>query len=428
MESSAQPTPQRLTAQDCRTLALASFGGALEFYDFVIFAFFAVIIGERFFPSELPEWLRQLQTFGLFAAGYLARPLGGIILAHFGDMLGRKKMFNLSILLMSIPTALMGILPDYTSIGSAAPLILLLLRLLQGAAIGGEVPGAWVFVAEHVPKQRIGVACGLLTAGLTVGIMLGSLMTQALMQYFSPEQLSHYGWRIAFLVGGIFGLVGLVLRRWLHETPVFKTMQHEQRLSTQLPIKTLLTTARSPLFRCVLMTWILSAGIVVLILMAPALMQQWFAIPSALSLQANFVATVSLLVGCVIGGMCADFFGAVRSFTIGLLLLVITTLGLFYTLTYTPHHLYIAYSATGLALGVLGIIPGVMVRSFPAAIRFSGLSTAYNLGYAIFGGLTPLIVSLVMPISRFFPLFYLLLLCVLGFVISIGLRRNGKLM
>ena len=135
-----------LNRQDFKTLALAALGGALEFYDFIIFVFFTVVIGELFFPPDMPDWLKQVQTFGIFAAGYLARPLGGIIMAHFGDLLGRKRMFTLSIILMALPTLAMGLLPTYATLGIAAPVALLALRILQGAAIGGEVPGAWVFV------------------------------------------------------------------------------------------------------------------------------------------------------------------------------------------------------------------------------------------------------------------------------------------
>ena len=109
-----------LNRQDYKTLSLAALGGALEFYDFIIFVFFAVVIGELFFPADIPEWLRQFQTFGIFAAGYLARPLGGIIMAHFGDLIGRKRMFTLSIILMALPTLLIGLLPTYASLGIAA--------------------------------------------------------------------------------------------------------------------------------------------------------------------------------------------------------------------------------------------------------------------------------------------------------------------
>src|SRR5262249_51149803 len=135
-------------ASPLRMLWLASLGGALEFYDFIIFAFFAGAIGKVFFAAGVAGGGRQLQTFGVFAAGYLARPLGGIVIAHFGDTRGRKRMFTLSVGLMAVPTLLIGLLPTYASIGVAAPLLLLALRVLQGIAIGGEAPGGWVFGAE----------------------------------------------------------------------------------------------------------------------------------------------------------------------------------------------------------------------------------------------------------------------------------------
>jgi MFS family permease len=138
------------------------------------------VVGKLFFPADMPEWLRLMQTFGIFAAGYLARPLGGIVMAHFGDLLGRKKMFTLSIFMMAVPTLIMGLLPTYAQIGMWAPILLLLMRVIQGAAIGGEVPGAWVFVSEHVPQRHIGYACGTLTSGLTAGILLGSLVATAI--------------------------------------------------------------------------------------------------------------------------------------------------------------------------------------------------------------------------------------------------------
>lgn len=222
---------RRLNHQDYKTLALAALGGALEFYDFIIFVFFAAVVGALFFPPDMPEWLRLVQTFGIFAAGYLARPLGGIIMAHFGDRIGRKRMFSLSILLMALPTLAMGMLPTYQTIGIAAPLLLLLMRVLQGAAIGGEVPGAWVFVAEHVPPQRIGFACGVLTSGLTSGILLGSLVATWLNSWLTPQEVLAGGWRIPFFLGGLFGLMAMYLRRWLHETPVFLAMQARRALA-----------------------------------------------------------------------------------------------------------------------------------------------------------------------------------------------------
>lgn len=226
--ASETPSARPLTRSDYKTLSLSALGGALEFYDFIIFVFFAAVVGKLFFPAEMPEWLRQLQTFGIFAAGYLARPLGGIVMAHFGDLLGRKRMFTLSIFLMAVPTLVMGLLPTYEQIGIWAPLLLLMMRVVQGAAIGGEVPGAWVFVSEHVPARHVGYACGTLTSGLTAGILLGSLMATLINTVFSAAEVLDWAWRLPFLVGGVFGLLAMYLRRWLHETPVFAEMQQPQ--------------------------------------------------------------------------------------------------------------------------------------------------------------------------------------------------------
>lgn len=171
----SQPVARPLNRQDYKTLGLSSLGGTLEFYDFVIFVFYAKIISQLFFPSG-NQFLALMATLGLFAAGYLARPLGGIIMAHYGDKIGRKRMFSLSIFMMALPTLVIGSLPTYATIGIAAPLLLLLMRIMQGAAIGGEMPGAWVFIAEHMPKQRYGLAIGTLTSGITGGILLGSII------------------------------------------------------------------------------------------------------------------------------------------------------------------------------------------------------------------------------------------------------------
>src|SRR5471032_1724888 len=291
-----------LNRADYRTLSLAALGGALEFYDFVIYVFLAPVIGRLFFPADMPDWLRLLQTFGIFAAGYLARPLGGIVMAHFGDLLGRKRMFTISILLMAVPTLLMGMLPTYATIGIASPILLLLLRVLQGAAVGGEVPGAWVFVAEHVPARRIGYACGTLTAGLTVGIMLGSLVATGINSLYTPAQVLDYGWRLPFLLGGVFGLVAMYLRRWLHETPVFVELQQRKALAAELPIKTVLREHKHAVIVSMMLTWLLSAAIVVVILMTPALLQKLYHFDARTALEANVAATIALALGCIVAG------------------------------------------------------------------------------------------------------------------------------
>lgn len=422
--SSAAPTARPLNRSDYKTLSLSALGGALEFYDFIIFVFFTAVLSKLFFPADMPEWLRQLQTFGIFAAGYLARPLGGIILAHFGDLLGRKRMFTLSIFLMAVPTLLMGLLPTYAQIGIWAPLALLALRVVQGAAIGGEVPGAWVFVAEHVPPRHIGFACSTLTAGLTVGILLGSLTASLINRVFSPEELAAYAWRIPFLVGGLFGLIAMYLRRWLHETPVFAEMQLRQTLAAELPLKTVVREHRPAVILCMLLTWVLSAGIVVVILMTPTLLQTLHGFKPAEALQANSLAIVCLSLGCVIAGWTADRIGAGRVFVGGGLLLLLSSWTFYTSLASHPELLLPLYALAGLCVGMIGAIPLVMVSAFPALVRFSGLSFSYNLAYAIFGGLTPILVSLLLKWSPLGPAYYVGALSLLFMLIGGWLWRR----
>ncbi|MEQ1556159.1 MAG: MFS transporter, partial [Gallionella sp.] len=374
--------------------------------------------------ADMPEWLRQLQTFGIFAAGYLARPLGGIVMAHFGDLLGRKKMFTLSILLMSVPTFAIGLLPTYAVIGIWAPILLLALRVMQGAAIGGEVPGAWVFVSEHVPPRHVGFACGTLTAGLTGGILLGSLVATAVNRSYSPAELLSEGWRVPFIIGGIFGFVSVWLRQYLHETPVFKELQARAALAAELPLKQVIRAHRPAIALTMLLTWLLSAAIVVMILMTPTLLQKLFAIPAATALQANSVAIVFLSIGCVVFGALADRFGAGRVLMLGCVMLGFTSLLLYQQMRVAPENLYMLYALCGFFVGVIGIVPSVAVQAFPPVVRFSGLSFSYNVAYAIFGGLTPILISLALPFDALAPAHYVLALSALGVGIGALLWRQ----
>jgi len=428
LATTADPATRALTRADAKTLTLAALGGALEFYDFIIFVFFTAVIGQLFFPPDTPDWLRQLQAFGLFAAGYLARPLGGIVMAHFGDRSGRKRMFTLSVFLMAIPTLLIGLLPTYASIGYAAPLALLVLRMLQGAAVGGEVPGAWTFVAEHVPERRVGFACGTLTAGLTVGILLGSLIATWINTTWSPAEVQAFAWRIPFLVGGVFGFFAVFLRRLLAETPVFEAMRRRAELVKGLPLRVVLAGHRRAVVVSMLLTWVLTAAIVVVILMTPTLIQKLFGIVAADALAANSIATLCLSIGCIVFGALADRFGAARTLMVGCAALLIATYALYLGLARAPQHLHTLYAIAGFCVGVVGVIPTVLVRAFPAGVRFSGISFAYNVAYAIFGGLTPLFVTLLMKNQPLAPAHYVAALCGVGIVTAawVGATRTAS--
>ena len=413
MQATHDRSDLTLSRMEIRALALASLGGTLEFYDFVVFVFFTTAIGKLFFAASLPDWVRQFQTFGIFAAGYLARPLGGIVMGHFGDTRGRKRMFTLSVLLMAIPTLIIGLLPTYQSIGVAAPLLLLTMRIMQGIAIGGEAPGGWVFVAEHARHGRSGFAIGLLTCGLSSGILLGSIVATGLNLAYTPAQIVGNGiWRVPFVLGGVFGFIAMFLRRWLEETPVFEELRARAAISKDLPVRAVLARHRRAILASVISTWTLTAAIVVVILMSPTLLQKLFAVAPRDAQMANLAGTLALCISNVVVGTAIDRFGIRLVAIPSLLLLIASTYGLY--LGAPSSALIPLYALAGIGAGAITVTPVLMVRAFPSAIRFSGVSFSYNTAYAIFGGITPLLVSWMVHYNRFSPAHYVAAISILG--------------
>ncbi|MBB6185950.1 MFS transporter [Rhodanobacter sp. MP7CTX1] len=425
--SNSRLSERALDRRDVRTLALAALGGALEFYDFVVFVFFTIPLGHLFFPKDTPTWLGQLQLYGIFAAGYLARPLGGVVMAHYGDTLGRKKMFTLSVFLMALPTLGIGLLPVYAQIGMLAPLLLLLLRIVQGIAVGGEVPGAWVFVAEHVPPQRIGFACASLTSGLTVGILIGSLVAAAINRGLAPAEVLAWGWRLPFLVGGVFGFFAVWLRRWLSETPVFEAMHARRELVSGLPLKQVLQRHLPSVLLSMSVTWMLTAAIVVIILLTPSRVQLDFHIEPTRAFLGNSVASFALGLGCLFYGWLADRLGYARTLLLGAIGLLLGSYALYLDLQAGAAHFVALYALAGFSVGVVGVVPALMVVAFPPAVRFSGLSFSYNIAYALFGGLTPPLIGLL--VQRFgvlAPAHYVAMTALIGIGAAIWSMRRSR--
>lgn len=427
MSPTTTPAAARpLNGQDYRTLGLSALGGALEFYDFIIFVFFATVIGHLFFPPEMPDWLVMIQTFGIFAAGYLVRPLGGIVLAHYGDRYGRKRVFAFSILLMALSTLGMALMPTYATIGVAAPILLIILRMLQGAAIGGEVPGAWTFVAEHVPFRRVGLACGFLTSGLSFGIMLGSLIAFAINSLFSPEDVAGYAWRIPFLLGGIFGLIAVYLRRWLEETPIFTEMKKSKSLTDKLPLGLVLKHHMRGVIISALLTWVLSAAIVVTTLMTATFLQKLYGYTPTQALAGTSFGTLFLIFGVIIAGALIDRVGSGIFFMGASVFFGIATFTFYSYAGTSLETMFVLYGVMGLSVGMAGAVPYVMVRAFPASVRFSGLSFAYNVSYAVFGGLTPIAVTTALAVNPMAHAWYLVFIAVLAFAIGLYLYLRGS--
>jgi len=408
-----------------RITGIVSLGGCLEFYDFAIFVFFADVIGQLFFPVGTPGWVRIVQTWGLFAAGYLFRPLGGVVLAHFGDLFGRKRVFAFSLLLMASSTLGVGLLPTYETIGPIAPFLLLLLRVLQGIAIGGEVPGAWTFVAEHAPQRNVGWACGLVCGGLTFGILLASSVTALLSSVMTADSLEMFGWRLPFLLGGIFGLAGMKLRRMLNETPVFTALRAQRMLVPELPLRVVLQSEGCGIVRSMLATWILSS-VVVSTLMMPMILQNTYGFGKEEALVAASVSTLFLAFGVIFAGRLLDMVGAARFFLFSVGLLLVGDFAYLGMAGANTTELYFLCAVVGMSGGVTAGAPYVMVASFPARVRYTGVSFAYNTSYAFFGGVTPLLITSIAPMGVAAYVLYYVMLSFSAALVAINLLQRDK--
>ena len=206
-----------------RIVAAGIVGNILEWYDFAVYGYFASVIGHLFFPSADPS-ISLIAAFGAFAAGFLVRPLGGLVFGRIGDLMGRKTALTLSVLAMAVPTVLIGLLPTYELIGIAAPIAIVILRIIQGLSVGGEYTTSLVFLAEHAPKGRRALNASWGIWGASAGILLGSGVGSIVTSVVDSADLLEWGWRIPFLLGGLVALNGYLIRHALHvEPPVIVT-------------------------------------------------------------------------------------------------------------------------------------------------------------------------------------------------------------
>ena len=368
-----------------KTIFYSAIGGVLEFYDFIIFAIFANAITKSFFPAN--NYIAGLfLTFSIFAIGYLARPIGGIIFGHFGDKYGRKKTFTYSIILMAISTICVTFVPTYEQIGILAPIILTLLRLFQGISIGGEIPGAITFISETVPKIKT-FACSVVFFGLVLGIILGQLMHIFLSNIFNSNELMLYGWRIAFLIGGIFGIWGFFLRKKLVETPLFAQIE---KVKVKIPIVTIFKDHSLTIFYGWALMGLVSAGIMVLFLIMPAY-SKLIDLPKSDVFIINTLILFIVMIACTFFGYIGDKVSKT------LIILISCIIGLIFIFTIFKNFVsgdfsFIAYSifAVFVYSPLVGIIPSILAESFPPEVRYSGVGIVYNLSFATTGGLAPM--------------------------------------
>ncbi|EAH8151803.1 MHS family MFS transporter [Campylobacter lari] len=391
----------------------ASLGGILEFYDFVLFIFFASVFAKIFFPQNDNFW-PLIYTYIAFGAGYLARPFGAVVLAHFADIKGRKNVFYISMLLMVVPSFILAFLPTYESIGLFATFMLFIIRIAQGLAIGAEVSGAWIFVSEFVSKKRLGLALGFISATLTLGLLLGNLATLAVYAYFDKEEVESFAWRIPFFIGGFFGILALFLRTKLNETPAFKNIKDKEKI-LNFPLLHALKTHKKSMLVCALLTVVLTSGVATLMIL-PQYFESLLGVSKTTALTYQNLAIVMIILGSLVQGYLADFLGHFRICLIFTLLFGIFGISFsFYNEWFLSFYLLACF-----AQGIIAFAPIFMTQIFTTELRSSGLSFAYNISYAILGFITPFIVNFAYKEYFYIYIIFIIIACLL----SMSLVKN----
>jgi MHS family proline/betaine transporter-like MFS transporter len=413
----------RISRAGWRIVLLASLGGTLEFYDFVIFGIFAKDIADAIFPNPTPL-ISLMVSFAAFAAGYLARPIGGIVLSHFGDRYGRRRVFLWSIFVMSGATFGMGLVPSFATWGPAASVLMVTLRLVQGFCLGGELPGALTYVVETAPRQAPFV-CGVVFSCVTLGVAAATGVSLAVRTWLPAHLVASFGWRIAFVIGGLAGLLSFALRRSLEESPEFARMK---QLASKQPFREVLGTHLKPV----------ALGVAVLAATAGfngLFFAHMAAYASGVLGYNPRQAVISQTIGVVVHAIGILGVGALAERVPPRLLLRAGALAL--TLLAFPF--YVALGSRALPLTLLLVLAGLcaslvngtfavlLTDLFPTRVRFSGVALGFNIAFTIFSGTAPLVATSLIRITGLAtaPAIVMVACGLLTLAVSFGLSREG---
>jgi MHS family proline/betaine transporter-like MFS transporter len=366
-----------------RNIASGAIGNTLEWYDFAIYGYFATSIGRLFFPKE-DSVAQVLAAFGIFAIGYVMRPLGGVIIGYIGDRVSRRAALNVSIVAMASSTFVIGVLPGYATIGVAAPILLTACRMLQGLSVGGEYTTSLVFMVENAPRNRRGFNGALGCCGAVLGILLGSATGALLATLMSAEDLETWGWRIPFILGLVIGLAGIVLRRHVDDAskpvadpdnPLLETLKTQRTVVVQIMALTASNAIPFYLLFVYIVSWLELVN----------------KMPPEKSLVINTVSMVALIPIQLIAGSISDRIGRKPVLIAASVAAIVFSIPLFHGM-YQQSMVMIQLSQLCFAViagTYLGVMPAFMVELPSPQVRSTTIALGYNLTAGVIGGFTP---------------------------------------
>lgn len=369
---------------------LSSLGAALEYYDFIVYGMMASILSSLFFVADEP-WIAIMKAYGVFAVGYLARPVGGMLFGALGDVYGRKTVFTTVMFLMAFSTLGIGLLPTHAAVGAIG---LIFFRLIQGISFGAELPGAITVVCEYTEKKVHGVYSGFVLSSVTVGSILASLILYLTTTFFSQEMLLSWGWRLPFLLGGVLAIVSAIIRNRLSETPEFERKGKSQSIGATFG--KLFKGFLPQVIRGVCMTALL-ASLVLFVLYFPTYLKDFYGYSASDIYLAMTVGLVWSAISMPICGLLADSVSKPRLYKISALAFAMGIFPLFALLQLggiTLLILFMCLYQTVISLLSVCCFP-IIAASFPTDVRYLGIATSYNIAYSIFGALPVVMTSLI---------------------------------
>ena len=381
-----------------KSILTGAFASCLEWYEYSLYAYFATIIGQNFFPQQDSAMLNIVYSYAVFAAGFVCRPLGSILFGMLGDIKGRKFSLALSLLCMGISTTLFAFLPTYEQAGIISTILLIILRLAQGISVGGSYGGAFVFAIEHAPKNRKFMAGGITAFGVIGGLLMGSLVSTIISNVMSQDDLVSWGWRLPYLISISAALLSYYIHKNIEETPDFKILE-KLKLKKRVPLTDILKHHKLDMLNSISMLLLDAVGIYTLFIFFNVYAEHYLGIPL------NTVLTINTINMCIMV-LLIPLFGYISDLISGRLVImgaascfIVLSYPLFMTLVNSSGNIYTVLLMQTVAAIMMaacyGSLPTTISMLFPKQIRYTSTSIVFNITIAFFGGSMPLILTLI---------------------------------
>ncbi|MCC3278367.1 MHS family MFS transporter [Arthrobacter sp. zg-Y40] len=424
--ASAAPSAGRMSREERKVLAGTLVGTTIEWYDFFIYAQAAgLVLATLYFGPINDGPLGQVVSFATIGISFLFRPLGAIVAGHLGDRIGRKKMLVFTLIMMGASTALIGVVPTYAQIGIAGPILLILLRILQGFSAGGEWGGAALLSVEHAPVAKRGLFGAYPQIGVPIGMILATFVMYVLSTSLTEDQFESWGWRIPFLLSVVLIAVGYVIRRSVSESPIFKEIQ-ERKKESSAPLRQLFRhNSREVILSALIFVANNAAGYLVIAFFAsyasgkPNPDGGGLGMDRPSVLLATTLGSFGWLIFTLYGGILSDRIGRIRTFQLGYVWVFLWSVPMFLLIDTTNIVLFaVAIFVLTIGLGLsYGPQSALYAEMFPARVRYSGVSIGYALGAILGGAFAPTIAQALLNGTGWSPAIglYIMVLCVISF-------------